>query len=167
MYFESHVDNLAWISVPLRGFVPQCRHNLLACFTSIKCYNSHLSALPLLCRSVALKQRPLTFESGASNWCSGDTTGLIFCEKQGFGGPLINLSAMITTYIREEYIRGGSGPLFFYPALQRGPGGALHAPASHDMLTGKQLIRCQKFIRPLFNIAYLSPACDFKTRGIA
>lgn len=103
----------------------------------------------------------------ASNWCSDDTTGLIFCGKRGFGGPLINLSAMITTYIRGEYIRGGSGPLFFCPALQRGPGGALHAPASHDMLTGKQLIRCQKFIRPLFNIAYLSLACHFKTRGIA
>lgn len=41
------------------------RQRLPACFTPIKCYNSHLSTLPLPCHSAALKQRPLTFESGA------------------------------------------------------------------------------------------------------
>lgn len=133
---------------------------LLACVSSITYDNQCFIFSLMLC---GLKQWPLTFETGAKeafNWSSDDTTGLIFFGKQGIGGPLINLSAMITTYIRGESI-------FFCPVLQRGPGGALHAPTSLDMLTGKQLIRCQKFISPLFNIAYLSLACHFKTRGIA
>lgn len=60
-----------------------------------------------------------------------------------------------------------TGHLFLTLVLQKSPSRALGAPESHDMLTGNKLIRCQKFIRALFNIVYLSLACHFKTRGTA
>lgn len=58
----------------------------------------------------------------ALNWCTGDSTGLIFCENPGYLGLLINLSAMITTYIRGEYIRDGRAEAFLYPSLPHSPG---------------------------------------------
>lgn len=90
-------------------------------------------------------------------------------EKEGFGGQFMNLAALITTYYLLEIstLEVATGHLFLSPVLQKSPSRALRAPESHDMLTGNKLIRCQKFIRVLFNIVYLSLACHFKTRRTA
>lgn len=107
----------------------------------------------------------LTFEERergwgvGANWCSGEP---ISCKNADYRGLLINLRVMITTYIKEEYIGDGRTPTAGTSQ------GRIDRPAlpSRDMLTAKLLIRCQKFIRPLFNIAYLSRPVTSK-QGVA
>lgn len=116
-----------------------CRQSLLACVPSIKCYDNHLSTLPL--PYAALKQRPLTFETGAEKKALIGVPVLLQArysmESRGFGGPLINLSAMITTYIRGEYIRGGSRPPFFLPCTSEGPRWSAPCPREPRYVNGE------------------------------